>query len=230
MTSHSPVLLLSGAGLPAWIWDETRDLLALRETVVAPRPGTGDAPLSDYVDAALRSAPWERFAVVAHSSGGVIGAELARRAPHRVTALLAVCAVVPRPGASFVASMPFPQRHVLSLAMRFAGTRPPDSAIRRGVAAGLDDATAARIVADFAPESVDLYRGRVGRAPLTQPRAYVTTTHDRELSPALQARFAGNLAPSWRGNLGAGHLPMLEDAQGVSRAVTTFLAGPPQLS
>ncbi|KAA1424684.1 alpha/beta hydrolase [Mumia zhuanghuii] len=223
MTSHEPVLLISGAGLPAWIWDETRELLAPRETAVAPRPAARTARLGDYVDAALEAAPWDRFAVVAHSSGGVVGTELARRAAGRVTALLAVTAVVPRPGASFLSSMPFPQRHVLSLAMRVAGTRPPDGAIRRGVASGLDEPTADRVVGAFVPESVDLYRGRVGRTDLRLPVGYATTTRDRELTPALQRRFATNLGTSWQQTLDTGHLPMLEDPPAFVRTVAGFL-------
>ncbi|MFD1824099.1 MULTISPECIES: alpha/beta fold hydrolase [Mumia] len=222
-SSDEPVLLLSGAGLPSWIWEGTRELLAPRPTAVAPRPSRDGAALADYVEAALGAAPWERFAVVAHSAGAVVAAELARRAPERVRALLAVCAVVPRPGGSFVSSMPFPQRHVLSLAMRFAGTRPPDSAIRRGLTTGLDDGTAERIVDAFVPEAVGLYRGQVGDGELRLPRGYVTTLEDREIAPALQRRFAANLGSPWQASLDTGHLPMLEDTASFTRAVTRFL-------
>ncbi|MGH1564148.1 alpha/beta fold hydrolase [Mumia sp. DW29H23] len=222
--SGAPVLLLGGAGLPAWIWDATREALApAHETVVASRPHGRTPSLADYVDAALASAPWDRFAVVAHSSGGVVGSELARRAPDRVSVLVGVCAVVPAAGGSFVSSMPFPQRHLLSLAMRVAGTRPPDGAIRRGVAAGLDDATAERIVSEFVPESPALYRDRVGTAPLRLPVGYVTTTQDRELSPALQRRLADNLGTPRQRSLATGHLPMLEDATELANAVTALL-------
>jgi len=222
--SGGPVLLLSGAGLPAWIWDAAREALGTdHETVVASRPDGPTPSLSAYVDAALDSARWDRFAVVAHSSGGVVGTELARRAHRRVTAVIGVSAVVPAPGGSFVSSMPFPQRHLLSLAIRLAGTRPPDGTIRRGIAAGLDDDTAGRIVAEFVPESPDLYRGRAGTDALQAPTGYVTTTQDRELSPGLQRRFAARLGTPRERSLATGHLPMLEDATGLAGALAELL-------
>jgi hypothetical protein len=69
MTS-TPVLLLGGAGLPAWIWDDVRAALAV-ESAAAPRPPAPDASLDDYARAALGAAPGERFVVVAHSSGSL---------------------------------------------------------------------------------------------------------------------------------------------------------------
>lgn len=237
-TSEEPVLLISGAGLPSWIWDTTREELApSRETAVAARPDgvagggagfTARVSLADYAKAALASAPWDRFAVVAHSAGGVVGAELARLAPDRVSALLGVSAVVPQPAGSFVSSMPFPNRLMLSLVMRVAGTRPPDSVIRGGLTAGLEEETVDRVVADFVTEAPALYRGRAGQEPLRQRRGYVLTTRDRTLSQSLQRRFAGNLFAqdhdvSWQEALDTGHLPMFEDPRSLTHLVSGFL-------
>lgn len=237
------MLLISGAGLPSWIWDATREELApARETAVAARPdggadagsgGRAGVSLVNHVEAALASAPWDRFAVVAHSAGGVVGAELARLAPERVSALLGVSAVVPGPGGSFVSSMPFPNRLLLSLVMRVAGTRPPESVIRGGLTAGLGEDVADRVVADFVTEPPALFRGRTGQGPLRQRRGYVLTTRDRQLSQSLQRRFAANLFSGhqlsedqgvfWEEALDTGHLPMLEDPRSLARLVTRFL-------
>ncbi len=221
--AHEPLLLLSGAGLPGWIWDDVRkELAASHPTVVAERPQRDGASLREYAAAALASAPWEQFAVVAHSSGGAVAAELVALAPDRVTSVLAVSAVVPKPGRSFVTSMPFPQRLVLNVAMQLAGTRPPDSAIRRGVAGGVDQETADRIVKDFVPESVRLYRDKpTGIFP--ERRGYLTTTQDAELPAGLQGRFASNLAPSWTESIDTGHLPMLEAPETLARSIENFL-------
>jgi len=223
--AHDPILFISGAGLPAWIWEETREELgAARHTVVAarPRPG-GTARLRDYTEAAVASAPAGSFAIVAHSSGGVVGAEVARLVPERVSAFLAVTAVVPPPGGSFISAMPIPNRWVLSLAMRIAGTRPPAAAIRRGIAGGLDARTADRVVADFVPESPGLYRDDTSVATLTAPRGYVITTRDRELPPRLQRTFARRLDAPWQDELTAGHLPMIEDPRALAGSITRFL-------
>lgn len=225
-TSHEPLLLISGAGLPEWIWDDTRRTLGdEHDTRVAARPASAaTARLRDYAEAALASAPAGRFAIVAHSSGGVIGAEVARLVPNRVSAFLAVTAVVPKPGGSFISAMPLPNRWLLGVVMRVAGTRPPDAAIRHGIADGLDEPTTARIIADFAPESPALYRDATARTSLDGSRGYVLTSRDRELPPSLQRTFAGRLDASWSDELATGHLPMLEDPQALASSITSFLA------
>ena len=124
-TSHPSILFLGGAGLPAWIWDDVRRRLSgSHETRVAPRPVRSGAGVRDYADAAIGSMAADRFVVVAHSAGGVVGAEVMRLAPERVAGFLGVCAVVPQGGGSFITAMPVPNRWMLSAVMRLAGTRP----------------------------------------------------------------------------------------------------------
>ncbi|MBB5837182.1 alpha/beta fold hydrolase [Kribbella italica] len=221
-----PILLLSGAGLPHWIWDQVRKELSASPTVVAERPRQAHASLTEYAAAALDSAPWDRFVVVAHSSGGTVAAEMVALAPDRVTALLAVTAVVPQPGRSFVTSMPFPRRLALSLAMRLAGTRPPDSAIRKGLAGRLDQETADRIVADFTAESAHLYRDK-SEGTFPEHRGYLSTAQDAELPTGLQRRFAQNLTPAWNESISTGHLPMLEAPELLAQHIESFLAEAP---
>lgn len=227
-TPRDPIVFLSGAGLPAWIWDDVRrDLGDRQQTWVASRPQGGPARLRDYARAVIDSAPPGGYAIVAHSAGGVIGAEVARLAPERVSAFLAISAVIPPPGGSFISALPAPNRWVLSAAMRFAGTRPPDSAIRRGLAHGLDEEVADRIIADFTPESPALYRDRTDHRPWRGWRGYLRTTDDRELPMARQQRCAQRLGAAWQDDLNTGHLPMLEDHQAVAAAITRFLDARP---
>ena len=224
-TSHHSILFLSGAGLPAWIWDGVRRRLdGTRETRVAPRPGHGPSPsLREYAAEALDAAPAGSFTIVAHSAGGVVGAELARLAPERVDGLLAMSAIVPPPGGSFLTAMPIPNRWILGAAMRLAGTRPPESAIRRTLAHGLDGPTVDRLIAEFSPESQRYYRDRIGAQPWSGRIGYVTTASDRELPPGLQRRFAARLGTAWQRELATGHLPMLEDPDALAAVIAAFL-------
>ncbi|MCW3839771.1 alpha/beta hydrolase [Micromonospora yasonensis] len=226
---RDPILFISGAGLPAWIWDDVHQLMGWpHEVHVAARPTRGaEARLRDYAEAAIGSAPTGRFAIVAHSAGGVIGAEVARLAPERVSAFLAVTAVIPKPAGSFISAMPAPNRWVLNVAMRLAGTRPPASVIHRRLAHRLDDQAADRLVADFSPESPGLYRDKTSHHSWNGWRGYVLTAQDRELPIALQRRCAQRLGHAWGDNLDTGHLPMLEDPQALAGSIARFLDSRP---
>lgn len=180
------------------------------ETRVAERPGAG-AGLSGYVDAALGAAEgWGSFRVVAHSIGGVVAAALVARVPERVAGVVAVCTSVPEPGSSFIGALPVPQRYVMGLVTRVLGTRPPDSAIRKGVAAPVEPEVASRIVADFAPESKALYRDRVPQRRFPASSTYVLTERDSEYPVALQETYAARLGGDVV-RFATGHLPMLEE-------------------
>ncbi|MFB7721743.1 alpha/beta fold hydrolase [Nocardia sp. NPDC056100] len=217
-----PVLLLGGAGLPGWIWDGVRAELPV-ESVVVRYPTAAGASLREYAEAALAQAPARRFAVVAHSIGGVVASEMAAIAPDRLTALLAVSASIPAPGGSFLRALPFPQRYLADLIMRVAGTRPPANAIRSGLGTGLSEADITRLIDEFAPESQRLYRDRVSERVLPAARGYLTTLNDREFSVAAQRRYRAVLDPGLHREIPTGHLPMLQDPVLLARTIEEFL-------
>lgn len=221
MTS-TPVLLVSGAGLPDWAWDDVRAQLAGTACEIARRPRGDRASLADHADAAAQQVTWPTFAVVAHSIGGAVAAELLARHPGRVTAVLGVAAVVPRGGRSFVGCTPLPQRLVLGGVVRVLGTRPPERAVR-GQAAGLPPAVAppagGRVHARE-PAPVPGRRVELAAAPVT---GYLRTTGDREVPTAAQDRSAAVLRAQWTQELPTGHLPMLQAPQAVSAGVRRLL-------
>ena len=222
-----PLLLLSGSGLQPWIWEEfISELPEGTPVTVAKRPSGDDASLATYVEQAIAAAPAERFTIVAHSLGAIVGLAVASAVPDRVTALVAVAGVVPDPPGSFLSAMPIPNRWVLSIAMRIAGTRPPDKAIRKSLTRGLDSAVADRIVDQFEPDSSQVFRSKISRTDQPQRRGYVTTSNDSELPPKLQQRFVNALAPEWTSSINTGHLPMLENPSGLAAAILDFVRRP----
>ncbi|WP_327148351.1 alpha/beta fold hydrolase [Nocardia sp. NBC_01329] len=220
----TPILFLSGAGLPAWIWEDVRAALPV-ESAVAVYPKQGDATLHDYADTALAQAPDGPFTIVAHSVGGVVASEITAIAPERVAGLLGIAASVPAAGTSFLGALPVPHRFVVGLIMRLTGTRPPEKMIRSGLCAGLGAADIARIVSDFEPESQRLYRDSVSPRTLPARSGYVTTTADREFSIASQRKYAAELNPKFRREVPTGHLPMLQDSVSLTQIIEEFAAG-----
>lgn len=221
---RAPLLLISGAGFPAWIWQDVRDALPM-PAVVAPRPAAGT--VTDYARAALEAAPQGKFTIVAHSAGGVVASELVRLAPGRVAGLIAIAAVIPAAGASFVSSLPFPNRLILPVIMRLAGTRPPESAVRKTLAAGLDEATVRRLLADLAPEPLSYFTSRTSSntALATLPKTqYILTIDDPEIAPRLQRRYAARLNRPRIVEMPGGHLPMLAQAATLASAIADFVA------
>jgi pimeloyl-ACP methyl ester carboxylesterase len=223
--TSTPVLFIGGAGLPAWIWDDVRAGLDA-PSAVAQRPSTQDASLDTYARSALETAPSDRFVVVAHSAGGVVATRLLGIAADRVQGLVALAAVLPRPGHSFVRSMPLPNRLVLSAIMRIAGTRPPESSVRSSLAGGLPKETQDRLVADLVPESQRYFRDPAVPWVAPEDSLYVPTQRDKELPDELQHRFGERLT-AISTPLQTGHLPMLEDPPAVAAAIGS-LVGPDQ--
>lgn len=180
--------------------------------------------MDDYAEAALRSAQGPSFAIVAHSIGGVIGTRIVEQAPERVVGFVGIAASIPASGASFFGALPFPQRRFVSGITRVLGTRPPARMLRKGLARGLDDQVAERIVSDFVPESQALYRDPVGHAVYPQVRGYLKTTDDVDMPEALQGSHARSLGATRIEALPTGHLPMLADPTGTAAAIERLLA------
>lgn len=224
----TPLLLLSGAGLPTWIWDEVRaDVFAPTRVVKYPR---GSASLKEYAAVAAETAEgWESYGVVAHSLGGVIGSELVAQEPDRITGFLGVAAIIPEAGQSFVDTFPRMQRRTLSVAIDSMGTRPPDKSIRRDLCAKVRPDQTKRIVAEFAAESKDVYLEPVSARTFPAASGYVVTTKVRAFPARRQQRYAAELPGGIHRVLRAGHLPMLEQPGPLADVVREFFepAGEP---
>jgi pimeloyl-ACP methyl ester carboxylesterase len=203
----TPLLILSGAGLPASTWDAVRARLDGESRVVAS-PGR-DGTLASYAEAALRAADgWPRFHLVAHSLGGAVAGAVVAAEPSRVARLTGVAAIVPRAGRSFTGALPLPGRFVMGAVVRVLGTKPPASALR-AMCAGLSEEDTERVVGGFAPEGRRVYLDRTPPRTWPEHASYVVTTRDDQFPRELQERYAAELAADVR-TIDTGHLPMLE--------------------
>jgi 3-oxoadipate enol-lactonase len=111
---------LHGAGLSAGTWDAGRigDGLALDLPGHGRRPRTAEPSVEAFAEAVLPDCP-ERFDVVGHSLGGMVGLVLAARWPARVGRLVLVDAVI----GSSSATLRWQGSIIAGLMMRVAGPR-----------------------------------------------------------------------------------------------------------
>ncbi|HEX6308305.1 MAG TPA: alpha/beta hydrolase [Longimicrobiales bacterium] len=225
------LVLMHGAGLGAWIWRDVVPELSTPAIAVdfparadpeARRALTFDDYVS-HVEAQARELAARRIVLVAHSIAGVLAPRLLRALGERAAGLMAVSAVIPANGGSFLSALPLARRLPLTLILRLLGTRPPESAIRKGQCNDLDAATADEVVRRFAPESRALYTGSGGAELPRLPSLYVLLTADAELALPLQRSMAARLAAQ-TAEVAAGHLAMLSRPSALARVIDRFTA------
>lgn len=224
-------VFVHGAGLNGGIWDSVVDGLdhPYLKVDYPMRRGTAipghHLKLEDYVThmtEQVRGWNTDKFVIVAHSLGGVFALEMASRLSDRVAGFVAIGAAIPKRGGTFISTLPFPQRVIMPIILRMAGTKPPESAIRAGLCSDLPEELAFRIAAEFVPESRRVYTDRVQAAVPDVPKLYVKLTQDKEFGQSTQDNMIANLSPDGVEMLDTGHLPMLSHPGGVRRILKSF--------
>ena len=223
------VVLIHGAGLRSWIWDDVKlDLPTLAIDLPhrgEPKETRANLSLDDYaLDALDQIRAWHtgRVIVVAHSLGGVIGLEVAYKLGEQLAGFVGVCAAIPETSKSFVSTLPVPQKFIMPLILRLAGTQPPASAITSGLCNDVSPELAQRVVKDFSAESRAVFTEPVGYGQLTAPTMYVRTTNDKEYPAALQTAMANRLPNVEIRDIASGHMPMLSQPSQLGEQLNAF--------
>lgn len=221
------IIYISGAGLATSIWDTVQAKLTLPSITITHERGES-VTLASVVQEALsqiQKVDAERYIIVAHSLGGVIAVELARQLQDKLSGFVAVSATIPAPGKSFVDTLPFPQKFIMPIILKLAGTKPPASAIRSGLCNDLTSAQTESIVEAFVPEPRSLYVSKTSleQLPATQ-YLYIRTLQDKELSVELQNKMARQLPNAEVIDIAAGHLAMVSHPDEVAEAINNFAA------
>jgi len=224
-------VFINGAGLNAAIWDDVRAKIDA-PTLAIEAPLRGDKAalklsLKDYVDEAMNQIEGfepKKIILVGHSIGGVVMMQLTQLLGKRVAGVIGVGATVPLPGESFLSCLPQPQRTVMSLIMRMAGTAVPESSIRKSLCSDLTNEQADKIIKSFTPEARALYTTGISGKPYAGKAQYVVLTDDREFTADFQRSMAARLNANTT-EIHGGHLSMISHADEVAKAVTDFAAG-----
>jgi|EndMetStandDraft_3_1072993.scaffolds.fasta_scaffold44834_3 pimeloyl-ACP methyl ester carboxylesterase len=222
------VIFLSGAGLQGWIWEKVREKINAPSMTIDFSALDKNSSLNDYTNTALEQVDRlgvAKFIIVGHSIGGVVGSELAKKLGKRLVGFIGVCAVIPEPGEAYLSAFPLQQRLMMKLIFKLAGTRPPESMIRKGLCAGIHNEDTDRVVRDFRQEAVRLYTDSTSTTPLPKcPNLYICTSADKDLPLSLQGRIARNLSDVTIATVDSGHLPMLSHPGEVTTYINDFLS------
>ena len=196
--------------------------------VAVDLPGRGSRPadldavtLDDCVHAVIDDADaagFGRFALVAHSLGGVTITETAYRYPGRVTQLVYIGALVPPRGVS--ASVLMTGSDLDSL-----GLMGEDQA-RSLFGNDLTDEQWREHFAGLVPDAVGIMNARLSGYPHGIPITYINMTQDVPVPPALAEQMAANLGPGVaRHTIDAGHTVMVSQPERLAELLNATLAG-----
>lgn len=228
------LVFVHGAGLGGWIWEAMAPELDFphlftefpgRDAAASSTEGLGLNDYARHVRDQVDELPVDRLAIVARSLGGVVALKLAEALSDRLAGFAGVGAAIPSDGGSFVSSLPLGKRALTTVLVRLAGTKPPESAIRRGLCSDLDAEQADEVVRRFVPESRAVYFERTHAPVPGVSTMYVRLTEDREFGVPLQRVMAGNLGAGDVREIASGHMPMLSKPDQLARVVNEFAAG-----
>lgn len=221
----APLVLVHGGAHGAWCWQPLLPHLQTRALAVdlppasvrghrdaSPPPEITTIGIADFAASVLAdvdAAGFDRFVLVGHSMGGLTIAEVARRAPHRVAALVFVSCLVPPEGGTSVDSVPADLRDLARQAAIDARDgighmgAMDEAGLRRLFCNDLDEAQTAFVLEHVGVEAPAPFLEPVHRAGIRPelPKTYVRLRRDQAMPPADQLAQIANLEASPGGAL-----------------------------
>jgi len=220
------LVFIHGAGLGAWVWGDVIKRLPFPSLAIH-FPGRGlpvsmasaTPTLEDYVSSAMEQlhgfAP-QQLVLVCHSVGGLVGLDLAAQLGNRVAGFVALGAVIPPPGGSYLQVLPRGTQILMKWLINFWGTKPPDGVIKASLCADLGSEHTSQVVRDFVPESRRLYFDPTRYTVVPRRSLYIVLKYDQAVAVSLQRSMIARLRPQNAVELMAGHLAMLSEPDEVA--------------
>lgn len=225
-------VFINGAGLESSIWSQVVENFPHPYLLIDfpfrkdNEPLRKQLSLADYVDHMEKQIvnwPIQKFIIVAHSLGGTLAIKLASKMPERIAGFIAVGAIIPKNGGSFLSALPFHKRLLLTMILPKVGTKPPKSAILAGLCNDLSPEVSTKIVEGFVPESIQVYTDRTDAVLIDVPKLYIRLTNDKEIGLSMQNKMIAHFSSHSIQNLNSGHLPMLSNPQKLQHVLLQFI-------
>jgi len=226
------IIFIHGAGLGNYIWNDLKPNLRYSSLMIEfPNRNLDDQLNSnlhfeDYIAKAISDTEnfeKEKLVIVTHSIGGLVGLRIAERFKDKVIGFVGIGSAIPKNGNSFISCLPFPQKLLLPLIMRLAGTKPPKSSIQNGLCNDLNSLQTEQVVEKFTAESKYLYTEKSKSIIPNTKKLYIELANDKEFSVSVQKKMAENLNCENIVSLKSGHLPMLSIPEKLSRILDEFI-------
>ena len=232
MNDKIGIVLIHGAGLGSFIWDDLKPLIKNPVlTIEFPNREVGDkANINLTYDAYKKSAigqieKWniDNFVIVTHSIGGCIGLSLTDYFAKKVVGLVGISSAVPTNGNSFISCLPFIQSLLMPLILNFLGTKPPQKVIEQTLCNDLTFEQTSEIVKRFTPEAKLLYTTRVTYQNIEKRTLYIKLNNDKAFPGQIQDKMIKHLNTQKIVTLDSGHLPMISKPKELSEILNNFI-------
>ena len=214
-------VLLHGAGLGRWIWDDVTEKLQFTSKAL-DLPGRSNSPematinLAQCVDAVVGALEPQSI-LVGHSFSAPVALAAAARNPDLVCGIILIGGVIPESGNSFVSTLPLFQRVLMSAYIKSArkGVNLPASLIKNAYCNDLGTAKTAMVLANTVREVPGFYLDKLdwSTLPDEMPCVYIRLLDDTSLTQAQQDKSASRLPLVEFVSLKTGHLPMVSQPE-----------------
>lgn len=227
------VVLIHGAGLGSFIWDEIKPMINYHVLAIDfPNRNKSDksnlnltfhAYSKETID---QIEDWNKrkFIMVAHSIGGCIALQIATHFKDRLSAFVALSAAIPENKKSFASCLPFPQKYLMPLMLNIFGTKPPEKIIKNDLCNDLTQQQTKKIITYFTPEAKQLYTKKINYEPIEVEKLYIKLTNDKSFSLSAQNKMAINLKADNIQAIESGHLVMLSHPKELAGILNSFIA------
>lgn len=226
--SKCGLIFLPGAGLGPFIWNPILPHLDFPSySITYPSNAFRDnIGLNSYISSAveqIENTGYDDIFFICHSIGGVLAMPLLDNFYGRVKGICGISCVTPEPGENFISCLPLPNRWILSLLIRFSGTKPTASSIKAGLCNGLSENETEDVIINFRPESTRLYFDACNHSNRLINPAYVICKLDNELSVATQHKMAKKMGAKHLYEIESGHLPMMSNPKKLASIIHSYI-------